>query len=360
MTLPILKRLLAPRTDTQRSGPDVQPHVPDVQTPTRVVNTSGPADAIAGKDLSSLFFVHIPKTAGTSFRQAAEDFWGAANVLRNYGPKSPATSQKISELGRDPFELFRLIAELDAPMYTGHVRVDTAVHLFPARRVVTFVRNPEEQVVSHYRHAKRWNGFDGDLRAFILNGGTQNLQSRYMAGLHPELFGLIGITEKYDQSLDMFNAHFGLGFAHRTDNTNDFAGEPLDAELRALLRERNRQDMHLYQRCVALHTERWRLFEQGLEWTHGVIGNLTKQSIQGWAYGAVNDEPVGLDILVNDELIGHVDATEPRPNLKQYETPRCGYVGFTLAADLKEGDRVAAIVSRTGQRLREKVFREQK
>ena len=37
-------------------------------------------------------FIHIPKTAGTSFRVAAENHLGKGRTVRDYGSKAPYTS----------------------------------------------------------------------------------------------------------------------------------------------------------------------------------------------------------------------------------------------------------------------------
>ena len=43
--------------------------------------------------MDSFVFVHIPKTAGTSFRLGADQYFGEKMVCRDYGPKAPETSE---------------------------------------------------------------------------------------------------------------------------------------------------------------------------------------------------------------------------------------------------------------------------
>ena len=47
------------------------------------------------KKKQHLLFVHIPKTAGTSFRLAAQQFYGENNVFFDYGLESVETSKEI-------------------------------------------------------------------------------------------------------------------------------------------------------------------------------------------------------------------------------------------------------------------------
>jgi hypothetical protein len=44
-----------------------------------------------------LLVVHVPKTAGTSFRQALEKYFGQSQVIRDYGPDAPATSEVVQD-----------------------------------------------------------------------------------------------------------------------------------------------------------------------------------------------------------------------------------------------------------------------
>ena len=43
----------------------------------------------------SLFFVHIPKTAGTSFRKACENYFGTPYSAYDYSPNSSDTSALV-------------------------------------------------------------------------------------------------------------------------------------------------------------------------------------------------------------------------------------------------------------------------
>ena len=45
-----------------------------------------------------LFFIHISKTAGSSFRVAAERYFGKEHVFYDYGPKANETNPDIRTL----------------------------------------------------------------------------------------------------------------------------------------------------------------------------------------------------------------------------------------------------------------------
>src|ERR1700678_709074 len=86
--------------------------------------------------------VHVPKSAGTSFRRVLDEVCGA-RIWDNYG----------TIFSRDQAR-----AELVPPgarIIHGHFIADAFDDLFPRRRLVTWVRHPVERLVSNYHHFLR-------------------------------------------------------------------------------------------------------------------------------------------------------------------------------------------------------------
>ena len=48
-----------------------------------------------------LFFIHIPKTAGSSFRVAAEQYFGSEATYFDYGNGSKETSESIETVNAE-------------------------------------------------------------------------------------------------------------------------------------------------------------------------------------------------------------------------------------------------------------------
>jgi len=101
----------------------------------------------------------------------------------------------------------------------GHFFADAFDELFPARRLVTWVRHPVERVVSNYHHFLRSPDLRDDccrallehnlsLRDFAGLDWMRNEATRYLAGKDVADFAFVGIAEHFLESLHLFGATF--------------------------------------------------------------------------------------------------------------------------------------------------------
>jgi len=125
-----------------------------------------------------IIYLHIPKTAGTSFRISAEHYFGPWNVLNDYGEKSPSTSEDIRSAfyGQNDLDLLREKG-MQKRFLTGHFSLGKYREVFPDSPVVTFFRDPVERVISEYVHFASHYSFDGSLRDFYTRKQFQNRHS---------------------------------------------------------------------------------------------------------------------------------------------------------------------------------------
>jgi hypothetical protein len=305
----------------------------------------------------SLFFVHIPKTAGTSFRKGAEKYFTPERIVYDYGVNSNVTSPFVKEsLHVDQPDFWQFRQALDNPaMIVGHVPIVRFVSLWGAGNTISFLREPLQRIASEYEHFVRNMDYKGSFKEFYLDRGMRNRQRRALYGVNLEAIGFIGLTERYSESLEMLNDRFATRIPEREDNQ----GKPrledeyeFDEEDLVELRKLNRRDIELYHYASALFDSRYEMFKSNQPWAHACLVEATTESVSGWAWWAdERDAPLEVELLVNGELASTVRAVEFRQELCRLLPPRGGYVGFNLPVKLSPLDTVQCRVAATGQRF---------
>lgn len=309
-----------------------------------------------------IFFVHIPKTAGTSFRFGFEKYaLRQEGLLFDYGEQAQRTSDFIRDTYKrsDPWQVCKRVRDRSVDMLAGHVAARKYVHAFGVASTITFLRDPLQRVFSEYQHACRHNGYQKDFAFFYRNPRNQNRQSQLLRGVMPDALGFVGITERYQESLAGINVMLGTRLAESERNTGreditrryEFAAE-VEAELLAL----NAEDIELYQRFDRQLTARLALWEGGHDYIHGRVVSCDARSVSGWAWaaaynGAPADQPVELELLCNGQVIQRMVAKEPRQDVMMLSPPRAGYVGFSCLHDCQAGDVLSCRVAGSGQLL---------
>ncbi|MBT2801114.1 sulfotransferase family 2 domain-containing protein [Halomonas sp. ISL-56] len=303
----------------------------------------------------SLFFVHIPKTAGTSFRRGAEAYFSPERIVYDYGPNAKATSPFVKEsLHVDQPDFWQFKKALDNPaMIVGHVPIVRFVSLWGVGNTITFLREPLQRIASEYAHFVRNKNYTGSFKEFYLDPGLRNRQRRALYGVNLEAIGLIGFTERYSESLEMLNDRYATRILEREDNRGKSRLEDeyeLDEKDVIELRKLNRRDIELYQYALALFDSRYAMFKSNQPWAHACIEEANTEGVSGWAWWAdEQDAPVEIELWVNGELSSTVLAVKLCKELCHLLPPRGGYVGFNLPLKLSPLDTVQCRVAATGQ-----------
>jgi hypothetical protein len=197
-----------------------------------------------------LLFVHVPKTAGTSFRKSLES-QSKAKMLYDYGQhpeSSPALLENLHEDGSIKDESIFDTDRLN--VICGHVRYQKYVRCAAPEQVMSILRNPVERVVSEYQHLVRHAGMAMSFDEFVATPRQINKQFRMLEGTDIAGGGLFGLTSHYDCFLELVNRRFGLTLvastlnkAPESDHEERFS-IPVEAINRAF--ELNRKDLALF------------------------------------------------------------------------------------------------------------------
>jgi hypothetical protein len=203
-----------------------------------------------------IVFLHIPKTAGSSFQFILNNNLGISHCHTNHTRKEIFT-QSDFEFARKVFPCLCGIA--------GHNLVDPLALSVPDPFYMTFLREPVARVLSSYqerfiskqRHGQPTCSFAEALRTadelenyhVKLMAGERNLDKakRFLAR-----YDFVGLTEKFELSLHLLDRLYPkkLNLKHpmrrvASDNTIKKSIEK-DPALMEMAREHNRLDIELY------------------------------------------------------------------------------------------------------------------
>lgn len=203
-----------------------------------------------------LVFVHVPKTAGTSFREALLQQLGWRAVAGDYGPKAVETSLLVRRHVFEKPDLPLLRQELIAAgvrIVCGHFPVQRYAATFGTQNLLVIVRDPVQRLVSEYEHFRRHNGETRPFPEFYRSERFIDHQFKLVSAIEPAEYGFVGLTERYAETVAAANRRFGWDLPVLAANLGrPSLDEPyrLDPEVEAEVRELNREDVAYYERMV--------------------------------------------------------------------------------------------------------------
>lgn len=305
--------------------------------------------------MQRLLFVHVPKTAGTSFRTAAESYFKNRVVL-DYGKAAPQTDELVREYvytKEDRWAFYKALDKQAVSLVGGHFALKKYVAGIGLKNSVVFLREPIQRLYSEYQHFVRHNGYSRDFASFYKVAGRVNGQTKSLSKIPVEAVGFVGITEKYDSGIQIVNDNYGTRLKHTARNKGRRnIGEAYEVDSKDVreIERLHADDFELYRHACRLFDQREALFSRGLPYVHAVLTGMNKGRAIGWAWWAGDrDDPVEVQVRINGEVVGSAFAKSFRASLSQFFPPRGGYVGFELPVTVKPGDKLDCQVRETGQ-----------
>ncbi|HIF61201.1 MAG TPA: hypothetical protein EYQ26_17235 [Rhodospirillales bacterium] len=173
------------------------------------------------------FFLHIPKTAGTTLRQIVDEQYGYKNVLTYYNQNSEQLLDNLESL---------LIVNPSYRALIGHFHFGLHQRFSFPSTYITFLRHPIARTISHYKewvinHPERLQDRNGNIQTLLesiktnpenysdyqckmLVSKTLRKKSNYPISERAlenlsEKFSGIGLVEYFDKSITLLSSKFG-------------------------------------------------------------------------------------------------------------------------------------------------------
>lgn len=217
------------------------------------------------KNNLELVSLHIPKTAGTSFRNSLKAIYGEAGAQRlDIFPKTKNVF--IEEL---PFTGKKLGNEIK--VIHGHFHLNHLFDQFKIKKeipVITWMRDPVERVISNYYYlekrlkeelneeAKGLNILEKmqrDLIEYARADVNRNVQARYIADFPLSDFHFIGIVECYESELTRLQQSMQWDqITHQKVNVTGRARAPISNAWTEEIKALNSEDVALYEKALSI------------------------------------------------------------------------------------------------------------
>ena len=209
--------------------------------------------------------IHVPKTAGKSFRLRLEALYGS-RLLADYtdwvGLDTPeAHAQRAEQAAKMRARLDEIALNYD--IIYGQFIADKYAGLFTTVEFTTFLREPCQQAVSHYEFVLRhpelqhpWIKKFHELRPSLpeLIQAMPNFQSIFMGNVALDDFAMVGLMEQYERSVALFEAIFRRKLPPEAERANvnpnrNNDGYAIDPAVRHAIETYSAADVALYRRA---------------------------------------------------------------------------------------------------------------
>lgn len=156
------------------------------------------------------YFLHIPKTAGTTVSLILSRIFKGQKILSNYTPKGKKKHSTLSPDYKNNYDLSY-----------GHMPFNANEHLERGIEYFTFLRSPREHLLSGYKHLKgsgnsqikkKMDVSTLKLKDFLSKGHIKNLDNiavRFLSGNTEKPFLTINDSD-LKLALENFNNHFSV------------------------------------------------------------------------------------------------------------------------------------------------------
>jgi hypothetical protein len=217
-----------------------------------------------------LVSLHIPKTAGTSFRTVLQERYGKRQVLHFDIYPSGAIHAKGKALkGCDLGKKTKVLHG-----HFGYRDLYEKVEINPKTPVITWLRHPVERVVSNYFFLNKIMAgrlkerpdenllarMGRSLSEFAQQEENQNRMSHFLAGADLKSFHFVGIQDYFEEDLQRLALSMQWPMiANRVHNATEVKKPEISEAEYQLIESLNQRDIDLYEEALNLRNQSLKL-----------------------------------------------------------------------------------------------------
>jgi len=215
-------------------------------------------------EIPMLVFVHIEKTAGTTL-----DYFLINNMFYYFGLQTFSVWSNDSNtlFTQNKFRLLKKIFPFIKGIGGHSVRSFLGYDSIEEVRYITFLRNPVDRYISHYKHQKYKMGIDWSIEDFLNETRFDNNMTKKLSSTGDldkaidNLYKLdfVGIQEEFDASLLIMKQilkldGFVLDYEVKNVSVKKTSNKELtDKEIIKEIIKRNEKDLELYKHAMKIH-----------------------------------------------------------------------------------------------------------
>lgn len=219
-----------------------------------------------------LISIHVPKTAGVSFRRILERVYGKADVAFDYDdrvldPAAPFRADPVAWRDGPRAECLARLGRLGPRVVHGHFSAGKYAGEFPHARRIVWLREPIARLVSHYCYWCELPPANNTLHRHVVENALtleqfaelepmRDAVSRtFLRGLERDDLAFVGLQERFDDDLRRLGRLLEwpadarparVAVENRTGASEQMLAD-LSAGAVARLRDLNAADLALYQ-----------------------------------------------------------------------------------------------------------------
>jgi hypothetical protein len=209
-----------------------------------------------------IIHIHIPKTAGTSLLNVLQKKYSSNEICTIKRKVLTGNSNERNS------EIIKNSISKNHKILHGHFfykEIEPIVNLNKNVKIITFLRNPIDRVISNYLFFKQrinekkvekseLSRKNETLMEYARLEESQNRQSKFLEGLNPEKLYFLGIMETFAEDINILTKKLEINFSDipvlnkNTESGNFQISENELDELKSL----NQKDLLLYQNALEI------------------------------------------------------------------------------------------------------------